>query len=93
VEEAFLQNRMVRALCPERARLLRDMQLASLKLGEVIYEPDSRLDYVYLPTTSVVSSIYTTQEGATAQIALIFQVCASGLLSRSTLSSIKRYLS
>jgi CRP-like cAMP-binding protein len=71
-EGVFLENRMMCVLCPEeRARLLPGMQPVSLTLGEVIYEPGTRLDYAYLPTTSIVSSIYTTQEGATAQIALI----------------------
>jgi CRP-like cAMP-binding protein len=66
------------------------MQLVSLKLSEVIYEPGSRLDYVYLPTTSVVSSIYTTQEGATAQIALIGKEGVAGIelfLGRNTAHS------
>lgn len=67
-----MQNRLLCALpLEEFARLLPSMQRVSLSLGEVIYEAGARLDHAYLPTTSVVSSIYTTHEGATAQMALI----------------------
>jgi CRP-like cAMP-binding protein len=82
---------MMRALSPEeRARLLQGMQPVSLTLGQVIYEPGTRLDYAYLPTTSTVSSIYTTQEGATAQIALIGNEGVAGIelfLDRNTAHS------
>lgn len=70
--DAFMQNRLLSALSfEERARLLPSMQRVSLTLGQVIYEVEGRLEYAYLPTTSVISSIYTTHEGATAQMALI----------------------
>jgi CRP-like cAMP-binding protein len=79
-EDAFLQNRMVHALsAEERARLLPSMQRVSLALDQVIYEPDTRLDHAYLPTTSLVSLIYTTQEGATAQMALIGNEGVAGI--------------
>jgi CRP-like cAMP-binding protein len=55
------------------------MQRVSLALGQVIYEPGTRLDHAYLPTTSIVSSIYTTQEGATAQMALIGNEGVAGI--------------
>ncbi len=80
VQEVFLENHMFRALSPDvRARLLPSMQPVSLTLGEVIYEPGACLDYAYLPTTSIVSSIYTTQEGITAQIALIGHEGVAGI--------------
>jgi CRP-like cAMP-binding protein len=70
--DAFMQNRLLSALSlEERARLLPSMQRVSLSLGQVIYEVGARLEHAYLPTTSVISSIYTTHEGATAQMALI----------------------
>jgi CRP-like cAMP-binding protein len=69
---AFVQNRILGALsAEERARLLPSMQYIPLSPGQVIYEVGARLQHAYLPTTSVISSIYTTQEGATAQMALI----------------------
>ena len=70
--DAFMQNRLLCALpLEERARLLPSMKRVSLSLGEVIYEAGARLDHAYLPTTSIVSSIYITHQGATAQMALI----------------------
>jgi CRP-like cAMP-binding protein len=52
----------------ERARLrLRD---ATLTLGEVLYECDERIEYAYFPTTCVVSCLYTTRGGSTAEMAL-----------------------
>ena len=87
-EDAFLQNRMVHALSSEeRARLLPCMQRVPLALGQVIYEPGTRLDHAFLPTTSIVSSTYTTQEGATAQMALIGNEGVAGIelfLDRNT---------
>jgi CRP-like cAMP-binding protein len=72
VADACMQNRILSTLsAEERARLLPSMQRIPLTLGEVIYESGTRLDFAYLPTTSIVSSVYTTQEGATAQMALI----------------------
>jgi CRP-like cAMP-binding protein len=75
-----MQNGLLCALSSEeRARLLPNMQRVSLTLGQVIYEAGAHLDYAYLPTTSIVSSIYTTQEGATAQMALIGNEGVAGI--------------
>lgn len=54
----------------ERARLRPGVQLTSLNLGDVLYEAGGRLDYLYFPTSCVVSWLYTTQEGSTAEVAL-----------------------
>ncbi|MDX6712210.1 MAG: hypothetical protein QOH96_3226 [Blastocatellia bacterium] len=52
----------------ERSRLrLRDVIFT---LGEVIYECDERLEYAYFPTSCVVSCLYTTRDGSTAEMAL-----------------------
>jgi CRP-like cAMP-binding protein len=70
--DALMQNQLLSALTSqERARLLGGMQRVSLTLGQVIYEVGARLEHACLPTSSVISSIYTTHEGATAQTALI----------------------
>jgi CRP-like cAMP-binding protein len=70
--DAFMQNRLLCALpLEECARLLPSMKRVSLSLGKVIYEAGARLDHAYLPTTSIVSSIYITHQGATVQMALI----------------------
>jgi CRP-like cAMP-binding protein len=78
--DASMQNRLLCALSSEeRARLLPSVQRVSLILGQVIYEAGAPLDYAYLPTTSIVSAIYTTQEGSTAQIALIGNEGVAGI--------------
>jgi CRP-like cAMP-binding protein len=67
-----LSNRILWALPPQdRARLLTVMQPVSFALGDVVYESGDRQDHIYFPTTCVVSSIYTTEDGATAEIALV----------------------
>jgi len=42
-----------------------------MKLGDVLYEPDVRLRYVYFPTTSIVSLLYVLADGASAEIAIV----------------------
>jgi CRP-like cAMP-binding protein len=80
VADACMENRILSALsAEERARLLPSMQRIPLTLGQVIYESGTRLDFAYLPTTSIVSSVYTTQEGATAQMALIGKEGMAGI--------------
>src|SRR5260370_16671467 len=39
-------------------------------LGQVVYECGERIDYVYFPTTCVVSLLYTMRDGSTAEMAL-----------------------
>jgi CRP-like cAMP-binding protein len=62
-------NHLLCALSPEElARLrLRDVVVT---IGEVVYECDQRIDYAYFPTTCVVSCLYTTRDGSTAEMAL-----------------------
>ena len=65
-------NRILCGLPPQdRARLLAGLQPVSFALGDVVYESGDRQDHIYFPTTCVVSSIYTTEDGATAEIGLV----------------------
>ena len=45
-------------------RLLPDLELVPFSLGEVIYESGGQMKYVYFPTTSHVSLLYTMITGA-----------------------------
>jgi CRP-like cAMP-binding protein len=64
-------NRILLGLAPmERARLRAALQPVTFALGDVIYEPGRRIEHVYFPTTAVVSSLYTTEDGATAEMSL-----------------------
>ena len=55
----------------ERERLLPHLQPVTFLLGQVVYEPGERIDYCYFPTSSVVSLLYTTQDGTTAEMGLV----------------------
>jgi CRP-like cAMP-binding protein len=66
------KNRILHGLQPnDRARLLAQLQPVAFELGDVISEPGARMDYIYFPTTAVVSTLYTTESGATAEITLV----------------------
>ena len=66
-----LQNGLLAAL-PEAdyERLRPHLQGVSFALGEFMYETGGRLDCVYFPTTCVVSLLYTTEAGSTAEMGL-----------------------
>ena len=42
-----------------------------MKLGDVLYEPGTRMRHVYFPTTSIVSLMYVMEDGASAEIAIV----------------------
>ena len=65
-------NRLLAALPrDELERLLPHLELVHMPLGEVVYESGSKQDYVYFPTTAIVSLLYTTEEGSSAEIAVV----------------------
>lgn len=65
-------NRILLGLAAqERVRLRAALQPVTFALGDVIYEQGRRIEHVYFPTTAVVSSLYTTEEGATAEMSLV----------------------
>jgi CRP-like cAMP-binding protein len=51
-------------------RLVPNLHKVDFSLGQVIYESGELLDSVYFPTTSVISFLYTTEEGSTAEMGL-----------------------
>ena len=66
-----VENRLLAALPrDEYERLLPNLQQVSFSLGEVVYEFGGRLDYVFFPTTSIISLLYTMVNGATAEMGL-----------------------
>jgi len=65
------RNSILRALPPaDRTRLMASLQAVSFDLGDVICEAGQRMDHIYFPTSAVVSSTYTTEDGATAEMGL-----------------------
>src|SRR6185295_2508992 len=68
---AVHQNRLLAALPhSEYQRLLPQLQPVSFSLGEVVYEFGGQLDYVYFPTNSIVSLLYTMENGTSAEMGL-----------------------
>jgi CRP-like cAMP-binding protein len=66
------QNRLLDALpAADYDRIAPHLELVPLKLGEVLYEPGTRMRYVYFPTTSIVSLLYVMEDGASAEIAIV----------------------
>ena len=65
------QNQLLAALsADELGRLRPHLELVSLRVGEVIYESGEQLEYVYFPTTAIISLFYITNNGAIAEIGL-----------------------
>jgi len=55
----------------EFAHVKSKLELVSFKLGEVLYESGDKMDYVYFPTTAIVSMLYIMENGATAEIGIV----------------------
>ena len=47
-------------------RVLGELEPVTLKLGQVLHESGDRMDYVYFPTTAIVSLLCLMENGATA---------------------------
>jgi CRP-like cAMP-binding protein len=64
-----LENQLLAAL-PDQdyEHLSSDLQPVLLPLGKVIYESGEQIDHIYFPIDCVVSLLYTTKEGLTAEI-------------------------
>lgn len=65
------ENRLLAALpADEYERLRPDLRPVSFTLGEVVYEFGGQLDYVFFPTTSIISLLYTMENGSSAEMGL-----------------------
>jgi CRP-like cAMP-binding protein len=65
------QNRLLAALsADEYENLSTHLQPVSFSLGEVVYEFGGQLDYVFFPTTSIISLLYTMENGSSAEMGL-----------------------
>src|SRR5471032_1457183 len=65
-------NHLLNALAAsDYARIEPNLEKVALPLGEVLYEPDVPLRYVYFPTTAIVSLLYVMADGASAEIAVV----------------------
>ena len=66
-----IKNRLL-ALLPtdDYERLVPNLQPVSFSLGEVVYEFAGQLDYVFFPTDSIISLLYTMVNGSSAEMGL-----------------------
>ena len=66
-----IQNRLLAALpVDEYYRLRPRLEPVEFILGEVVYEFAGQLDYVFFPTTSIISLLYTMENGSSAEMGL-----------------------
>ena len=66
-----VENRLLAALpSDEYERLRPSLQRVSFSLGEVVYEFGGHLEYVFFPTNSIVSLLYTMENGNSAEMGL-----------------------
>lgn len=55
----------------EWQRWVPELELIDMPLGQVLYESGSVQPYVYFPTTAIVSLLYVTENGSSAEIAVV----------------------
>src|SRR6476660_2308403 len=72
IPKTACKNHLLAALPEEEfKRVVSKLQSVSLELGQVLYESGDRLEYVYFPTTSIISLLYIMENGATAEIGVV----------------------
>lgn len=67
-----LRNFLLAALSDDDfERINPKLKPVSFNLGEVLYESGEKMDYVYFPTTAIVSLLYIMENGTTAEIGVV----------------------
>ncbi len=67
-----LKNFLLAALSADEFACVKSkLESVSFKLGDVLYESGDRMDYVYFPTTAIISMLYIMENGATAEIGVV----------------------
>jgi CRP-like cAMP-binding protein len=71
-ESYTLQNQLLANLsATEYMRISPYLELVWMPPGKVLYESGDELHYAYFPTTGIVSLLYITKDGASAEVAVI----------------------
>jgi CRP-like cAMP-binding protein len=74
------QNHLLAVLpAAEYERLLPDLEHLPLVLGLPLYESGGQQEYVYFPTTCIVSLLYVMHDGSSAEIAVVGNEGAVGI--------------
>ena len=67
-----VRNDILRALLNSEYKHLRPkLERVALQLGEIIYQADQRIEYVYFPEEAVVAMIDTVEDGGTVEVGII----------------------
>jgi CRP-like cAMP-binding protein len=65
-------NRLLAALPEEDyGRLSPSLEFVNLSFGETLYDSGDEMPYLYFPASSIVSLIYTTENGSTAEMGMV----------------------
>ena len=65
------KNHLLAALPREEYELmLPHLGRVSFKLGEVVYESGGQMDYIYFPTTAIISLLYVMENGSSAEMGM-----------------------
>ncbi|PTD96471.1 helix-turn-helix domain-containing protein [Pseudothauera lacus] len=65
------QNRILARLPDaDYFRLEGDLECVPLALGQVLFAPGDTLEHVYFPTSGIVSMVFTTEDGSSAELAM-----------------------
>jgi CRP-like cAMP-binding protein len=82
------ENRILASLPrDDYQRILSGLKPVSLKLGDVLYEADEAIRYVYFPIKSVASLIWKTEDSTTIEVGMVGNEGVTGI---SIISGIKR---
>ncbi len=74
------QNHLLAALPQdERLRIFSQLELVTLPLGSVLYEPGDVQRHIYFPIDAIVSLLYVLKDGASAEIAVVGNDGAIGI--------------
>lgn len=55
----------------EWVKISPSIEPVELKLGQVLYEPGTKMSHVYFPSTAIISLLYELSNGASAEIAIV----------------------
>jgi CRP-like cAMP-binding protein len=65
------QNRILgKLLDVDYFRLVSDLEWVPLELGQVLFESGDKLEHVHFPVAGIVSMVFTTEDGSSAELAM-----------------------
>lgn len=78
-QEALKNHLLATLPANEFIRIIPKLEPVYLKLGEVIYDINQRVDYLYFPTTVIVSLLHFLENGATTGVGVVGNEGAVGI--------------